>query len=232
MHKRRATANVEQKMRTIKWVSVMVLLLPLLGCESAEHKAQRIEAERQAQAQIQAQNAEAERARQAAEAAKELREELGDEIDVQVAHWTMGSEMIIGGRTPAGPVNHQFDEEMAQGFGFRIKNLKMFIKRSTGALTIMFDCQFLGEEDKAGATPFMVRLFDENGQYITHFRTGENFATPVTYRSFRDRVAHGGLIGGDINTIKELKAEHNVLQYRVSRRDADYIQKAEFGFLV
>jgi hypothetical protein len=108
----------------------------------------------------------------------------------------------------------------------------MFIKRSTGALTIMFDCQFLGEEDKAGATPFMVRLFDENGQYITHFRTGENFATPVTYRSFRDRVAHGGLIGGDINTIKELKAEHNVLQYRVSRRDADYIQKAEFGFLV
>jgi hypothetical protein len=29
-----------------------------------------------------------------------------------------------------------------------------------------------------------------------------------------------------------LKAANNVLQYRVSRRDADYIQKAEFGFLL
>ena len=118
--------------------------------------------------------------------------------------------MPLVGRTPAGPVNHQFDEEIARGL-FRITNLKMFIKRSTGVLTIMFDCQFHRETGLLGSY-FMVRLFDENGQYITHFRT-EMFVFPE--------------VTG--NGSPKLKAEHNAFQYRISRRDADYIQKAEFG---
>jgi len=80
-------------MGRITRASVLVALTLLLAaCETAEHKAQRLEAERQKQAQAQAQKAEAERAQQAAEAARALREELGDEIVVKVKHWAGAGE--------------------------------------------------------------------------------------------------------------------------------------------
>jgi len=150
--------------------------------------------------------------------ARKLREELGNEIDAQVTHWTTGGEMPIIGFVPAGPALHKFDEKVAEAVGFKIKNLKMFVKRETGTVTIIVDCQFSRKED-GGLNYFMVRLFDENGEYITHFQTKEVFAQPNTPdpRGFHFQV---------------LKAANNVLQYRVSRRDADYIQKAEFGFLL
>src|SRR5271170_4665 len=64
-------------MGTTKWASVVLLLiLSLSGCESAEQKAQ-----------AQAQKAEAQQAQQAAEAARKLRDELGDEIVTNVKDW-------------------------------------------------------------------------------------------------------------------------------------------------
>jgi hypothetical protein len=191
-------------MRIIKRVSVVLLLtLSLLGCESAEQKAQ-----------VQAQKAEAERARQAAEAARQLREELGDEIGVvNVKHW---------GRAGALPPSEY--KMVEQGIGFKITNPQMFVKRGTGMVTIVFDSQLYGKaavSQVGGPVQFIVRLFDENGQHITHFTTEERFASPAWYREFKDL----GM------TLIKVKAEHNVVQYRISRRDADYIQTGEFGFL-
>jgi len=211
--------------------SVLVALTFLLvACETAEQKAQRIEALRQQEAQAQAQQAEAERARQAAEAERKLREELGDEIAVKVNHWVGAGQNVEGsamfgyhGTTPLLPSAYH---EYEQGVGFKITNPQMFVKRSTGAVTIVFDSQFYGPtkyQDGHGVpVPFMVRLFDENGQYITHFTTEERFASPATYPKFK----------GLGMTLNKLKAEHNIFQYRVSRRDAEYIQRGEFGFLM
>jgi multidrug efflux pump subunit AcrA (membrane-fusion protein) len=198
---------------------VVLLTLSLLGCESAEQKAQKLDAERQAQAQAQAQKAEAERQTQAAEAARKLREELGDEIVAHVAHWGKGGNVLMIGFVPPGPVRPEAYEEVEEGFGFRIKNLKMFIRRSTGTLTIIFDCHFLGQKRGFSDELFMIRLFDENGEYLTHFSTSDVFALPNT----KDPKGRPFL---------RLKAENNVLQYRVSRRFADYTQRAEFGLLI
>jgi multidrug efflux pump subunit AcrA (membrane-fusion protein) len=220
----------ERQMGTIKWVSVVLLTLSLLGCESPEQKAQRLDAERQAQAQAQAQKAEterqaqaqkaeAERQTQAAEAARKLREELGDEIVAHVAHWGKGGNVLMIGFVPPGPIRPEAYEEVEEGFGFRIKNLKMFIKRSTGTLTIIFDCHFLGQKHGFSDELFMIRLFDENGEYLTHLSTSDVFALPNT----EDPKGRPFL---------RLKAENNILQYRVSRRFADYTQRAEFGLLI
>jgi len=220
-------------MGKITRASVLVALTILLvACETAEHKAQRLEAERQKQAQAQAQKAEAERAQQAAEAARALREELGDEIVVKVKHWAGAGENVQGspmfgyhGTTPILPSAYR---EYEQGIGFKITNPQMFVKRSTGIVTIVFDCQFYGknkDSDHGVPVPFIVRLFDENGQYITRFTTEERFASPETYRKLGTMVAAGV-------PFTKLKAEHNVLQYRISRRDAEYIQVGEFGFMV
>lgn len=209
---------------------LVVLTFLLVACETAQQKAQRIEAERQQQAQAQAQQAEADRARQAAEAERKLREELGDEIAVNVKHWAGAGENVQGspmfgyhGTTPLLPTAYH---EYEQGIGFKITNPQMFVKRSTGVVTIVFDCQFYGPnkyQDGHGVPiPFMVRLFDENGQYITHFTTEERFASPATYSQFKG-------LGMKSN---KLTAEHNVVQYRISRRDAEYTQRGEFGFLV
>jgi hypothetical protein len=218
-------------MGRITRVSVLVALAFLLvACETAEQKAQKIAAERQQQVQAQAQQAEAERARQAAEAERKLREELGDEIVVKVNHWMGAGANVQGsamfgqhGTTPLLPSAYH---EYEQGIGFKITNPQMFVKRSTGVVTIVFDSQFYGPnkyQDGHGApVPFMVRLFDENGQYITHFTTEERFASPATYSKFKSL----GM------TLNKLKAEHNIFQYRISRRDAEFIQRGEFGFLV
>lgn len=222
----------------MKRISIAVLLLLAVGlvaCETAEQKAQRIETERQEQTQVQAQKAEAERARQAAEAARELREEFGDAIVVNVKYWAGAGENVQGspmfgyhGTTPLLPSAYEMYE---QGIGFKITNPQMFVKRSTGMVTIVFDSQFYGKNkhsDEHGVPiQFIVRLFDENGQYITHFTTEERFASPATYDQFKgDQFKRLGV------TFIKLKAEHNVVQYRISRRDAEYIQMGEFGFLV
>jgi hypothetical protein len=210
------------RMGRITRASVLVLLVFLLvACETAEQKAQKVEAERQAQAQA-----------QAAEAARQLREELGDEIVVSVKHWVGAGENVQGspmfGYHGTTPLLRSAYKEYEQGIGFKITNPQMFVKRSTGTLTIVFDCQFYQyyrdnkHSDQGVPVPLMIRLFDENGQYITHFKTEERFASPETYPHFNELGA----------TLKKLKGEHNVFQYQINRRDAEYIQRGEFGFLV
>lgn len=209
---------------------LVVLTFLLVGCETSEQKAQRIEVERQEQAQAQAQKAEAERAQQAAEAARKLSEELGDAVVVNVKYWAGAGENVQGspmfgyhGTTPILPSAYKMYE---QDIGFKIINPRMFVKRSTGMVTIVFDSQFYGKNKIADGhgvpIQFIVRLFDENGQHITHFTTEERFASPATYPQF----------AGLGMTLIKLKAEHNIIQYRISRRDAEYIQTGEFGFLV
>jgi hypothetical protein len=222
----------------MKRISIAVLLLlavGLVGWETAEQKAQRIETERQEQAQAQAQKAEAERAQQAAEAARKLREELGDAIVVNVKYWAGAGANVQGspmfgyhGTTPILPSAYKMYE---QNIGFKITNPQMFVKRSNGTLTIVFDCQFHDVNktpDHGVPIPFIIRLFDKNGQYITNFTTEERFASPQTYAFF----SAAGAFRRYPSKFLKLKAEHNVFQYTINRRDVEYIQRGEFGFLV
>lgn len=211
-------------MGRITCASVLAALTFLLvACETAEQKAQKVEAERQAQVQA-----------QAAEATRQLREELGDEIAVSVKHWAQAGENVQGspmfgyhGTTDILPTAYK---EYEQGIGFKITNPQMFVKRSTGVVTIVFDCQFYDVDktpDHGVPIPFIIRLFDKNGQHITHFKTEERFASPQTYAFFS---AEGAFRNYPSKFLK-LKAEHNVFQYTINLRDAEYIQRGEIGFL-
>jgi hypothetical protein len=69
---------------------------------------------------------------------------------------------------------------------------------------------------------FLVRMFDQNGQYLTHFTTKELYVVGISY-DFLDRRS-----GGDFKVIK-LQAKKNILQYPVNMRDASFIAATEFG---
>jgi hypothetical protein len=71
--------------------------------------------------------------------------------------------------------------------------------------------------------PFLVRLFDRNGQYLTHFMTSEDFtASPETYDTLSKRIGGPKLI--------LLKPNGNRLAYPVNMRDLRDASIVEFGF--
>jgi hypothetical protein len=82
----------------------------------------------------------------------------------------------------------------------------------------------------------LVRLFDANGAYITHFVTKELFAgpgcgeyTPGGEDDWDHNNCYASVnVGGAIL----LKDSLNIMQYRISQRDAAYVQQGEFGLYV
>lgn len=190
--------------------AVLVLLIAGVACKSSPEEkaraahlyAEQVE-KRSAKEQ---QNAAEEQRVQAEETARKMREELGDEIESQI-----GAPFV---------------------YISEVSRLKMFVNRKTGILTIIFDCHFfkhapniLGVVDN-----MLVRLFDENGQYITDFTTQEEFAEPGGISHEELRRHNEGWGGKHGFPIEVLKTESNVLQYQINLRDAAFIQKGEFGF--
>ena len=143
------------------------------------------------------QEAEAERKRQAEEKARKIKETLGDELEAQAV----------------------YKDEMASGY--QIQGLRVFINRKTGMLTITFGCHF-STFMKRNGEHMLVRLFDANGEYLTHFMTKEYFFNPTFWsQSEISTVA--------VESELPLKEDGNVLQYSVNLRDAAFAKKVEFG---
>jgi hypothetical protein len=180
-----------------KFLTLLLAASLLAGC----HVKPTAEQERQS-AEVARQNDEAARNRQAEEAARKLREELGDEIDTQMHYWSPQENLAF-----------------LQRVGYQVSNGRMFINRKTGTLTIMFDCHFVRRESIY--VPLIVRLFDANGQYITHIETGEIYGRSDLNRN-NDKS-----VGG--SPLTELKEGSNSVEYDVNLRDANYIKQAEFG---
>jgi predicted nucleic acid-binding Zn-ribbon protein len=151
----------------------------------------------------------AEETGQAEETTEAIAKELGDEINADVGHISLSSDSLI-----------QFNE-------YKIQNLRISINRNTGLLTIIFDCGFNG--GRSSLTRILVRLFDANGQYITHFVTKEWFMAPNCL--WFDYSPNGCQWEAQVNSfiLIPLKQHSNVLQYRINLRDAAYVQNAEFG---
>lgn len=115
-----------------------------------------------------------------------------------------------------------------------LKNLRVYA-RADGGLEIRFN--IVPDPGDTFTWPpqiptrLLVRLFDENGNYLTHFLTSESFAPTET-------VAHhlttGGI--GMLNPSRVLlldsDGKSNVLLYSVNKRDLDYARIAEVGFFL
>lgn len=103
---------------------------------------------------------------------------------------------------------------------------------SKGALVLEFDINPIerGRDD----LPFLgyparllVRVFDENGQYLTHFVTTEYFCTD------EKMVAWGKRYATDQQYVPVLlEPTANRLVYQLNQRDLDYAAKVEVGFLM
>ena len=107
------------------------------------------------------------------------------------------------------------DQYFKHDFNDPISNLKMKIDRSEGRIFICFDF------DSTRATipalrRFLIRVFDKNGAYLTHFKTAEYFRLDDTRWMFP--------------TIK-LQKHDNCINYPISVRDAAFVEKAEFGMV-
>jgi len=83
----------------------------------------------------------------------------------------------------------------------------------------------------------LVRLFDRNGQFLTHFTTKEAY---TQFQVFADewnrrRVAYGDKspeLERDMPPWSVLKPRGNRLAYTVNRRDIDYTEIVEVGFVI
>ncbi|MGD0326899.1 MAG: hypothetical protein ABSD45_24560 [Terriglobia bacterium] len=197
---------------------IVIVVSVALGIRYAVHEhARRLEEQRVEAARRKQQEEEAERKRQAEEQEREVKEALGDEIDAQVGYLGLidPSQLSLFNSNPAFWIKRGHLDQMN---GYKIQHLKMFMNRKNGMLTIDFGCQFNGSTSMP--TRMMVRLFDANGEYITHFTTEEYFIPP----SFRLPDYNTPLSGGI-----RLKPESNIVQYTVNLRDAAYVQSGEFG---
>lgn len=187
-----------------------------------EQREQRVEKEAEAIRQAQ-REAEAQRKRRAEEKAREIQKALGDEIRAQLGYH------FVNESSP-----HHFENPYIPYLGYDIENLRVFINRETGTLTITFDCQFA--KDAPRGRNMLVRLFDANGQYLTHFITAERFSpfcenADLSMEKFLDNIGQPHAERKTAYPCENivLKQEGNALQYVINTRDAVYAQEAEFG---
>lgn len=197
-------------MKTCNRLSIAVVaIILLLSCETQQQKAEKA---RQAEVALQQardaenkdrQRKEEEAVRRAAEAeAARIKKMLGDELLCSVN--TAGKEYLNV------PVNKS------------IENLRGFLNRETGTLTITFD--FNSKAMRIYA-PFccrlLVRLFDRNGEYQEHFISKERFIQPGAQfsQTLREQAV-----------LSELSSTGNTLQYQINLRDAAFVSAMEVGW--
>jgi hypothetical protein len=121
----------------------------------------------------------------------------------------LGDEIICEVNTIEG--EGRSNDVMNIFYNKNVENIMMFINRKTGTLTINFDFSCDINSAYAYRKRFLIRMFDKNGQYLTHFVTEEISWPP------------GNCI--------LLTKKGNHLQYKIDLRDAVYAKRAEFGFM-
>lgn len=195
-----------------KRIAISIIYLPVIiicsytGCETKEQKF----AKEQAKQVIIQKNKQI-------EYEQKIRNEIGDELLVRI-----GNDYTL-----------KF-----------IKNIKSYININKGIITITFDVNnidFIINNDFHPEYPpsiftlfnkLLIKLFDSNRQYITHFTTKEYFV----FSNYINKInAVYKLYPTDGNKLDSLphfviKPVNNVIQYQINQRDAAYIKYIEISF--
>ena len=83
--------------------------------------------------------------------------------------------------------------------------------------------------------PLLVRMFDRNGEYLSHFSTNEAFVVKESvlqmYLAPWERLTKAGVSGGVVHKPVLLQEKGNRLEYMVNTRDMEHVEKVEIGFL-
>lgn len=115
-----------------------------------------------------------------------------------------------------------------------IRDLKVY--KTADQLIIEFNTSPLPKIPNLPAN-LLVRLFDRNGQFFSHFQTKEAY---TQFQQFADegnrrRAAHGSgsaQLERDLPSWSVLRPRGNRLAYTVNRRDLDYTDVVEVGFVI
>ena len=153
------------------------------------------------------------------------RKDIGVEIHSRANDW-FGADVGTTHDLPPGTL-----DSLSQMVGWRSFSSRMFINRTTGVLTIVLYCKLYGtvgqykvsRDDPNYSTfylPLLVRLFDSNGNYLTHFETSEVYGKSAMNRNSDHNL------GG--RHTKELQ-NRIVVQYSINLRDAAFVQQGEVG---
>lgn len=78
------------------------------------------------------------------------------------------------------------------------------------------------------SAPFLVRLFDKNGQVLQYFTTKETFMSSKFKSIIKQKSP--GLSHSSFNKSIPLKDKGNVLAYQIDTRNTDYVETVEFGW--
>lgn len=129
-----------------------------------------------------------------------------------------GALVWLGGDEKLDARIHTYshDEEWNKRLNGSIRNLEVRVDRNTGEVTIEFDYDREREALYRGVPrPFLVRFFDAEGNYITHFTTSERYVEIDAEFPYE---------------VSRLLKVGNKLQYKISIPDAAFAEIVEFGF--
>jgi hypothetical protein len=141
-------------------------------------------------------------------------------------------------RAPSGLIGDTGDAIISfvgyHGLNSYMKNLRVYA-RVDGRLEIRFN--IVPDPDGNFIWPpqifvhLLVRLFDQNGVYLTHFLTSESFAPTesVVHELTTEPML---LLNHSPVLLMDSDGKANVLVYTVATRDLDYTRAAEVGFYV
>ena len=160
-----------------------------------------------------------------------LRKQLADRkplpplpADAQLVRSAVNTPNIPGQRFPQDIV----------ALNASIRDLKVY--KTADQLIIEFNTNPLPKIPNLPAN-LLVRLFDRNGQFLSYFQTKEAY---TQFQQFADegnrkRAAHGSgsaELERDLPPWSVLKPRGNRLVYTVNRRDLDYTDVVEVGFVI
>jgi hypothetical protein len=160
-----------------------------------------------------------------------LRKQLADRqplpplpTDARLVHSTVNTANIR---------EHRFPQDIVALNG-SIRDLKVY--KTADQLIIEFNTSPLPKIPNLPAN-LLVRLFDRNGQFLSYFQTKEAY---TQFQQFADegnrkRAAHGSgsaQLERDLPPWSVLKPRGNRLTYTVNRRDLDYTDVVEVGFVI
>jgi|GEM_PF-4084596 hypothetical protein len=116
-----------------------------------------------------------------------------------------------------------------------LKNLRTYINRDSGILTIKFDLT-KDIQNLKGTGEFFIHgmtiiLFDKNGQLIKNFNTDEMFRYPNDENALKQTSGPGIYRNGvPFSNFFSMKPVGNTVKYRINQRDAAYIKIVEISF--
>lgn len=160
-----------------------------------------------------------------------LRKQLADRqplpplpADAQLVRSAVNTPNILG---------HRFPQDI-MALNDSIRDLKVY--KTADQVIIEFNTRPLPKIPNLPAN-LLLRLFDRNGQFLSYFQTKEAY---TQFQQFADegnrrRAAHGNLsaeLERDLPPWSVLKPRGNRLTYTVNRRDLDYTDVVEVGFVI